>query len=252
MNQKRHGLATLLKSLKSWGWIWEKYGSPIAAFQAFVDPPYWRPFRPSEHINKLCTRILRGKESATFEDWNAIVDKVLSRCFYGPGSHAIRKACWKMDEGPIVAWFIERKGFEVQPMSTLDAAHYSNDPGGDRLEKEMEKTRAIAAAQALVEETERRNAIERWWKCNLCGASKKTNKHRRALLNWRAERNAQGGVKRGQPNHISPGNYLCAECNAWVRKEIKQVERAQRALADLAAQTKILNAAIKEINHGSQ
>lgn len=251
MGTKRHGLATLLRSLKSWGWINEKYGSPIAAARARQEVPYWNPARPSEHIKRLCVRALRGKVGATFEDWNELVDRVIDRSFYGPGSHAIRRACAKPNDGLIVAWFIEHKGFDVAPMCAEGAAHYSNDPGGDRVEKEAAEARAKAAI-AAAEEAERRAALDRWWRCDLCGESKRTNRRRAALYGWRAERNAQGGFKRGQPNHIHPGNFLCAECNAWVRKQIKQVERAQRALAELAAETKILNKAIKEINHGTQ
>ena len=245
---KRHGLATLLRSLKSWGWINEKYGSTIAAVQAKQEPPYWRPARPSEHIKRLCVRTLRGKEAATFEDWNALVNQVIDRGFYGQGSHAIRKACQVRTEGLIVGWTIEGKGFDIRPMSATEAAFCSNDPGEDRLKKEMEEARAKAKSLAMEEAA----ALNRLDRCDLCGAPKKTNRRRDALRDWRAERNAKGGVRRGQPWHISPGNYLCAECNAWVRKEIKKVERAQRALTDLVAQTKILNAAIKEINRGSQ
>lgn len=230
MSIKRHGLATYLKSIKSHSWINEKYGSPIKALQAGCEPPYWNKPRPSIHIKRLCLRILQGKAGATFEDWNAIVDKVINRAFSGRGEHGIRSALTQTGSGLIAAWHIDRE----TPMHPECVEYFSHDPGGDRRAKEVAEL------------------LDRYWKCDLCGASKKTNRRRQALRDWRAERNAQGGVRRGQPSHISPGNYLCAECNAWVRKEIKQVERAQRALADLEAQTKILNAAIKEINHGSQ
>ena len=82
--------------------------------------------------------------------------------------------------------------------------------------------------------------------------AEKTNKTRDALKGWRAEKNAQGGIKRGQPYSMSYGNYLCAECNAHVRQEVKIVDRAQRALDRLIAETRTLTKATKEYRNGPQ
>ena len=84
------------------------------------------------------------------------------------------------------------------------------------------------------------------------GSRKKPTRHATHSRAGVLKKNAQGGIKRGQPYSMSYGNYLCAECNAHVRQEVKIVDRAQRALDRLIAETRTLTKATKEYRNGPQ
>lgn len=248
---KKHGLSELLRCYRKWGKdALEPYGgSPILLIsdeerRGFLGPPYWAKPVPSDHVLRLLARAFFQEQAATFAEWNALLDRVLGRMYPGrQGATAIRRRLFRYEDGEIVAWWIT--GGEIWPMSSREAADLSDDPG----ERKRAKQAETEAKQA---ESERRAAIERWDLCDLCLEPKKTNKTRDALKGWRAEKNAQGGIKRGQPYSISYGNYLCAECNAYVRQELKMVERAQRTLDKLFAETRTLTKAIKEYRNGPQ
>lgn len=248
---KRHGLSELLRCYRKWGKdALEPYdGSPILLIadygrRAFLEPPSWARPVPSDHILRLLVRVFSKNQAVTFADWNALLDRVLGRMYPGrQGAAAIRRRLFRYEDGEIVAWGVT--GGEIWPMSSREAAYFSDDPG-ERRRAEQAKA---AEDQA---ESERLAAISKWGSCDLCGEPKKTNKTRDALKGWRAEKNAQGGIRRGQPYSISYGNYLCAECNAYVRQELKSVERAQRALDALIAETRMLTKATKEYRNGPQ
>ena len=248
---KKHGLSELLRCYRKWGKdaLTPYGGSPILLIsdygrRAFLDTPSWASPVPSDHILRLLVRVFSKKNVVTFAEWNALLDRVLGRMYPSrQGAASIRRRLFRYEYGEIVAWGIT--GGEIWPMSSRDAAFFSDSPG-ERQRAEQAKS---AAEQA---ESERRAATDRWGQCDLCGEPKKTNKTRDALKGWRAERNAQGGIRRGQPYSISYGNYLCAECNAYVRQELKMVERAQRVLDRLSAETRTLTKATKEYRNGYQ
>lgn len=248
---KKHGLSELLRCYRKWGKdaLAPYCGSPILLIsdkerRGFLDPPSWAKPVPSVHVLRLLVRAFVKEQAATFADWNALLDRVLGRMYPGrQGAAAIRRRLFQCEDGEIVAWGITGDG--IWPMSSREAADFSDDPGARR---RAEQAKA-AEDQA---ESERLAAISKWDRCDLCGEPKKTNKTRDALKGWRAEKNAQGGIKRGQPYSMSYGNYLCAECNAYVRQELKSVERAQRALDALIAETRTLTKATKEYRNGPQ
>ena len=248
---KKHGLSELLRCYRKWGKdaLAPYCGSPILLIsdkerRGFLGPPSWAKPVPSVHVLRLLVRAFVKEQAATFADWNALLDRVLGRMYPGrQGAAAIRRRLFRYEDGEIVAWGVT--GGEIWPMSSRDAAGFSDDPG-ERKRAEQAKS---AAEQA---ESERRAAISRWGRCDLCLEPKKTNKTRDALKGWRAEKNAQGGIRRGQPYSMSYGNYLCAECNAYVRQEVKIVDRAQRALDRLIAETRTLTKATKEYRNGPQ
>lgn len=219
---KRSGLATWMKCAALYR---EKGESPIYALLRVNHASPWHPFRPSEHIKKLCCRALRGKVGATFEDWNRIVELALGREGISD-NNGVRKACIQLEVGLIVAWGVSSK----MPWSARFAATFDYPP--------LPITRSWT---------------NKWIPaCDLCGEQKESVESRDDLRGWRAERNKQGGIKRGQPRHLRYGHVLCAECAQYIRKSMNEVARAQSELDALNTQVSAINKAVKEMKNATQ
>ena len=173
MRERRHGLATALADMKRLS-IGEAHDhSPITAFCNGVDPyrHYWISYKPSNHITRFVTRVIRGKKAATFEDWNTLVDVLVARHMgESPGRHSVRRSCEIGSRGPIVGWFIDRAGKPTHPISEEWARHYSFDSP----KVEARKKALAAAVEAVAKETQQTPYvycdIERVKLCDVCGS----------------------------------------------------------------------------------
>ena len=237
-----HGLATWLSCSKGW----RSFGASTSAIELLQKhnkaPPY-SPFKPTEHIKRFCFRVLRGKQQATTEDWDALVEKLISRGRSSIGtSPSIRRFCKIGRSEKIVAWCVDT----MMPLSEMDIKNLClnfdrkkerSDALNAMMDRAMDETLGSYVPALLKSGKPSKNKFvfipgPPYSKICYCAQCK------RAF------------PKRGLNFYVHNVGKVCIGCNNRYRGRQRQIEKADQAIKDLAIQVKALNKSIREFKNG--